>query len=329
MAAAGMVDPTKVGRYPVILSDALLGKKSSEVYTGVRYNHKPDTPPEHARLKPSASSRAFDLTYQEQGGNGAYKYRGSRTSDNGKYVLIFDPRREAFVLHKVDSTFNMNLTQTPDNKDAESLKREYPHLKNSGTESSTGKPKSNAKSQGAKESKTSRKKKEESPPAPVSKKRTPASDVEESSDDDGGLDIEFPGGDPSGANRDFSPAFPPRRFSEFVAQADGEDDDADGEDDDDDMSEEHFKLPSPLNYQATTTKAPEPINDIQNQTISLTFDDDSESEEDEEPQPPPQPQQEAEPAEELEQDDMDVDELEAELAAEFGAQSESDVSEED
>ena len=36
MASAGLLDPTKAGKYPVILSDALLGKESSEAYTGVR-----------------------------------------------------------------------------------------------------------------------------------------------------------------------------------------------------------------------------------------------------------------------------------------------------
>jgi hypothetical protein len=36
MAAPGIVDPTKAGKYPVILSDALLGKASKETYTGVR-----------------------------------------------------------------------------------------------------------------------------------------------------------------------------------------------------------------------------------------------------------------------------------------------------
>lgn len=35
-AAAGIVDPTKTGKYPVILSDALLGKSAKEIYTGVR-----------------------------------------------------------------------------------------------------------------------------------------------------------------------------------------------------------------------------------------------------------------------------------------------------
>lgn len=36
MAASGMIDPTKRAKYPVVLSDALLGKPSRETYTGVR-----------------------------------------------------------------------------------------------------------------------------------------------------------------------------------------------------------------------------------------------------------------------------------------------------
>ena len=34
--ATGVIDPTKVGKYRVVLSDALLGKDPKEVYTGVR-----------------------------------------------------------------------------------------------------------------------------------------------------------------------------------------------------------------------------------------------------------------------------------------------------
>lgn len=33
---AGIVDPTKAGKYPVVLSDALLGKDPKEIFTGVR-----------------------------------------------------------------------------------------------------------------------------------------------------------------------------------------------------------------------------------------------------------------------------------------------------
>ena len=39
MASGRLLDPTKAGKYPVILSDALLGKDSGELYTGVRCKH--------------------------------------------------------------------------------------------------------------------------------------------------------------------------------------------------------------------------------------------------------------------------------------------------
>ena len=34
--AAEMIDPTVPGQYPVVLSDALLGKASKDVFTGIR-----------------------------------------------------------------------------------------------------------------------------------------------------------------------------------------------------------------------------------------------------------------------------------------------------
>jgi len=36
--ASGSIDVDKPGKYPIVLSDALLGKTSKEVYTGVRCN---------------------------------------------------------------------------------------------------------------------------------------------------------------------------------------------------------------------------------------------------------------------------------------------------
>ncbi|KAK6086557.1 ell-associated factor [Seiridium cupressi] len=320
MSTAGLIDPTKTGKYPVVLSDALLGKKPSEVYTGVRYNHRPDVPPDSAKLRQNATKGSYDLTYGEKGG--LHKYRGNRSNNENQYALIFDPKREVFVLHKIDSTFNMNLAQTPGNKDAESLKREYPHLKNSSAEVSSSRAKGAAASQGTKAQKKAEPKPKPKPkPAAAPAKQKTGSDEEESDDnDDGGLEIDF--GDTAAPNRDFSPAFPPRRFSEFAEQNDEEEDDADGEDEDEEMSDqEHFPLPSPIVHQpAASATAPLPNN-----TISLTFDDDSASDEDEEPAPAPvQYQQEQQD----EDEDME-DDLEAALEAELGAELESDVSEED
>ncbi|KAM7205590.1 hypothetical protein V8F33_000916 [Rhypophila sp. PSN 637] len=137
MAAKGpgsVIDPTKAAKYPIILSDALLGKPSKETYTGVRYNHKPtlssETAPNSARLKPSAKGGVFNLGFDDQGNK--YQYSGTRTSEDGKYVLIFDPARKAFILHRVDSLFHMNLTKTP-TEGLESLRKQFPHLEVSST----------------------------------------------------------------------------------------------------------------------------------------------------------------------------------------------------
>ncbi|KAK3363600.1 RNA polymerase II transcription elongation factor-domain-containing protein [Lasiosphaeria hispida] len=135
MAAPGTVDPTKSAKYPIILSDALLGKSSKETYTGIRYNHRPalssDTAPGTARLKKSARDGQFNLGYDDNGDK--YQFSGTRTTDDGNYVLIFDPARKAFVLHRVDSLFHMNITRTPDNGNVESLRKQFPQLEVKGS----------------------------------------------------------------------------------------------------------------------------------------------------------------------------------------------------
>ncbi|KAI0020046.1 RNA polymerase II transcription elongation factor-domain-containing protein [Xylariomycetidae sp. FL0641] len=292
--AAELVDPTKAGKYPVILSDALLGKDPKELFTGIRYNHKPSlsssSAPHQARIKPatssSSTSNSYDLSFQDDGGR--YAYNGTRGPEDRQYVLIFDPERQAFVLHKVDSIFNMNLVRTPSNSDADALRQEYPPL--AGHKESAAKSKSKASAKDSKASKDTAPKTRKpaaakpkaggalvmpsksappkpapAPPKPAKKAAPNFEDDEDSSDDDGLLTIEDPGGaPPASASRDFSPGFidRPRRFSEFVQQNDSEEqeqeeeegeeeanDDADGEDDEDDV--EHFTLPSPLGGQGS------------------------------------------------------------------------------
>ncbi|KAI2637604.1 RNA polymerase II transcription elongation factor-domain-containing protein [Hypomontagnella submonticulosa] len=343
--AAGIVDPTKAGKYPVVLSDALLGKDPKEILTGVRYNHKPTlssaTAPAQARIKPTSKKTpsTYDLSFQDDGGR--YQYKGTRGAEDGQYVLIFDPAREVFVLHKVDSMFNMNLVQTPSNDDPKSLRREYAQLPSHSASSSakatggkqSGKAKNDEnKKPAAKPRKPAAKPKEpkaeEKPalampqpkpaPKPAQKPRhTPADSEEESSDDDFGLTIENPGGAPptTGVTGDFSPnLFGIRRFSEFIPEdEEGENDDADGEDDDEDNFE-HFKLPSPIRQMQETSAPPQPTQ---------TNESEEEEEEDEQMEDVPQP---------ADADDGDLDDemdLEAALMAELDGGQESDVSEEE
>ncbi|KAI5867769.1 RNA polymerase II transcription elongation factor-domain-containing protein [Durotheca rogersii] len=347
--AAGIVDPTKAGKYPVVLSDALLGKDPKELFTGVRYNHKPplssSTAPAQARIKPAPSTSkkgapSYDLAFQDDGGR--YQYKGTSGAEKSQYVLIFDPAREVFVLHKVNSMFNMNLVRTPSNDNAESLRREFPHLEahSSSTSAkaaaSAGGSKSAAKG-GNDQKKTAAKSRKQAappveekprlampekkapppPPKPAANnKRRQASEEEdeESSDDDLGLTIENPGGEAPSTNRDFSPIFGIRRFSDFVQQ-NGEDDqdDADAEEDDDDAFE-HFKLPSPINHQMPNA-APH---------IQANAEEEEEEDEEDDNMEDVQHEQPAEAEEDPGQEDID---LEAELMA--ALEEESDVSEEE
>jgi hypothetical protein len=146
---------TTMARYPVVLSDALLGKPSKDIFTGVRCtsvltlgskvtmlkspkltissgtdNHKPNvlsgSSSATARLNPTSNSGTFDLTVDDHGDR--HTYSGVRTTKDGNYVLIFDPDRQVFVLHRLDSLFHMNVTQTPDNSSVDSLRRQFPQL---------------------------------------------------------------------------------------------------------------------------------------------------------------------------------------------------------
>jgi hypothetical protein len=321
-----LIDPTQTGNYPVVLGDGLLGKTSNDIFTGIRCRFPPlplalvaavprpfprglpfqtqspnpdnHTPPQtdagtsrNARLKPSVqgSTSSYDLAANE------YAFSGARNTSDDQYVLYFDPDRKVFVLDRIDSTFNMNVTRVPGNSDQESLGRKYPHLDNIGLQSSSAgassakakakaaehaaaapssssKAKPRAKSPPRKKdvalnkpkAKTEKKetkkagapldmalpKKAAEKPKPKPKPRT-LDEEEEDEDEDDGLLIEYPGGDPKGPKRDFSPALKSiRRFDDFMDQRESEADDADGESESEPEMVD-FKLPSPANQESS------------------------------------------------------------------------------
>lgn len=243
-------------------------------------NHRPelssDTAPNEAKLKPSPSDDdTFNLSFYENGGK--YAYNGARSAKENQYVLIFDPERKAFVLHRMDSMFHMNLTRTPYNSDAQELKEKYPQIDSnvrSTTDKKTGKAatgkardttnkkgSADNKKKDAPAAKAGPPEKEAKPPQQSQadkekpkkqqRNRSPAeSEDDDDEDGDGGLLVEYPDPAPSAPTRgqDFSPAFPTaiRRFSEFVRDEGPEsDEDADAEyeedilgEDDDDVSGE-------------------------------------------------------------------------------------------
>jgi hypothetical protein len=252
-------------------------------------NHKPtlssEDAPGVARLKPEipGSKTAFDLSFQDEGSD-KYGYSGTRTTDDNQYVLYFDPARKAFILDKIDSMFNLNLTRTPDVTDPEILRQEFAQLdtaikvdtmanKAAPATATAGKGPSKASAvksiplpKAAKDPPKTRKAPEKkkavkpvelslpAPPKPEPKRRaqTPDDEDADDDDDDGGLTIEYPDSGPNHRPTDFSPAFPTqmniRRFSDFVRESEADDADAEFEEDEErDLDLEGFKLPSPMN----------------------------------------------------------------------------------
>ncbi|KAK3489231.1 RNA polymerase II transcription elongation factor-domain-containing protein [Neurospora hispaniola] len=248
------MDPPKHGNYPIILSDALLGKASKETVSGIRYNHKPalssDIAPSQSRLKRSAKDGSYNLGFDDNGDK--YQYNGVRTAADGQYVLVFDPDRKAFVLHQVDSMFNMNIAKTPTDTNAA---KQFPPLDVKGTVLDKPAPKQKASTAASKNKEAPAKNapagrgrggksaqnkqnpatlppsKPASPPRAdaeghATKHRKPTSadsEDEDEDDDDGGLTIEYPDGPPPerfkpAVNKYASPALAlTRRFSEFAA----------------------------------------------------------------------------------------------------------------
>lgn len=246
-------------------------------------NHKPThsstEAPDRARLKPSVPGKtsSYNLTYTDE--EDSYAFAGPRSTDDDQYVMYFDPDRQAFVLDKVDSTFNMNITRMPGNSDADDLSRRFPHLDMDPAKDTINVkgPAKKTKAAPTPEAPTTKRKVEKkatknlalpvaAAPAAAKPKSKPKKDDDEDDDDeddddDGGLLIEYPEGPPATAkHNDFSPAFPTqRRFDDYMDQRESEADDADGESDDEiDMD---FKLPSPVNKQQDQGEEEEPAAD--------------------------------------------------------------------
>jgi hypothetical protein len=193
----------------------------------------------------------YDLSIADK--SGKYEYQGTRTAPDGQYVLIFDPAKKHFVLHQLDSSFDMNLTGVPWPVET-SLRDTYEQLPTSvksRRKSASGQRTRATKDNSTKDSiNDTKRRKVEKPKKPKPPPREPTPDAEDEDSEDG-LTIEYPGGPtPPRFGLHSSPL--PRRI---VEEAPSEDSDADADFEEDDDGErnkdvEDLKLPSPLNNAA-------------------------------------------------------------------------------
>ena len=216
-------------------------------------NHKPDPSSDSAtsmHLEPSDST-SYDLSFTDN--SDRYSYHGARTSGDGQYVLIFDAVKKLFVLHRVDSTFDMNLVSAPWAQDASTLRSQYPQLETPHSKTPAQPPqrkpsKTTKKAATAAKAETQRKKVEK-----AKKPKPPPSPEEEEESEDDGLTIEYPDG-PSSQTYAYPATSTPvvRRDPSEDASEEDSDADAEGEDDDEERNQDvdHLKLPSPANNNA-------------------------------------------------------------------------------
>ncbi|RFU31170.1 hypothetical protein B7463_g5168, partial [Scytalidium lignicola] len=247
--AAPSIDLDRSAKYPIVLSDALLGKPSKHLYTSIRYNHKPDSSsdaPDPAFLQISDSDpTTYDLSTSND--SDQYVYNGARSSGDGKYVLIFNPAKKHFVLHHLDSTFDMNLVKAPWDDNESSLRSSYPQLETTSPSQPQRKQSKAAKSQSTTSAATDvkRRKAEKPPKKSKPKARSPTPESEADNSDDG-LTIEYPDGSaPAQYRYQSTPVFRREPSEEEVSEEDSDDEQDYQKERNEDV--DPLKLPSPAN----------------------------------------------------------------------------------
>ena len=227
---------------------------------GFSDNHKADPSSDSSvsslQLQPSSDSDPtnYDLSFSDN--SEQYSYHGSRISADEQYVLIFNPEKKHFVLHRIDSTFDMNLVSAPWDEDESNLRSQYPQLSpptkpqaavaavqrraSKSAKVSAPMPKG---STGAKVEAKRRKAEKAKKPKPP---REPTPEEEESDDV---LTIEYPDGPPSQQYQYNSTPVFQRNVSEEVSD---EESDAEHEEYEEERNQDVdlLKLPSPANNNA-------------------------------------------------------------------------------
>ncbi|KAI9863815.1 MAG: hypothetical protein M1824_006412 [Vezdaea acicularis] len=126
MATVQSIEPSRTAKYPVYLGDSITSYDSRKrICMGIKYNHKPSQTTTSRQATITQSANSYKLTLEDDADT-SYTYAGRRT--HGGHTLIFDPERGAFILEKVGSEMEFNLTSAPWEKNAKELRSQYPQL---------------------------------------------------------------------------------------------------------------------------------------------------------------------------------------------------------
>lgn len=120
---SGPVNVHEPGDYPIILGDSLKDtNRSQSKYTQVRYNWEPKNGFHRQEGSLKQNEGDLRLTYQDKDDSSPiYTYNGfvsqsinsKEDSSVSRLVLVFDESRSAFVLERITTSIDMNVTSAP------------------------------------------------------------------------------------------------------------------------------------------------------------------------------------------------------------------------
>ncbi|MCJ1263432.1 hypothetical protein MMC22_003302 [Lobaria immixta] len=127
------IDPAKNGKYPITISEQLLGEFGRETRQNalLHFNHKPklSNGPHQTTITPSQahSDNACNLSIKVDSDDNGYSYTGPQRGSEA-CALIYDPKSRTLTLDKISTEFTFNLHATPTNRSSKALASQYPHL---------------------------------------------------------------------------------------------------------------------------------------------------------------------------------------------------------
>ncbi|CAD6502840.1 BgTH12-05429 [Blumeria graminis f. sp. triticale] len=210
------------GEYPIVLSDALLGRATSELYTGINYSQNTATDSYSSkprRLAPSGE-KANNFSLSFPGASDNLSYQGERSPAQDQYILIFDADKEQFVLHRVDSNFDMRRVNSSKSKNVTGSRPQNSQYESSTKHQPTAPPKKILKKAPATIAQPPQRKAEKPKKSTEPDNLPEADEAEEDSDD--GLTIEFPGAQSPGYRQRKSSPLYQRQLSEEVSDDEGD-----------------------------------------------------------------------------------------------------------
>jgi hypothetical protein len=130
VAQASGVDLKTPASFNVRLGASILKEDEKKRFRNVRYNHKPRSAQgatATSKLLPGKQANANTLLVKNEGKE--WRYTGRHKAGDDMYVLVLGGEgNKEVVLEKLNSSHAVNLIQTPQDDDKESLGKKHPYL---------------------------------------------------------------------------------------------------------------------------------------------------------------------------------------------------------